>query len=90
MNTTRKRVLVAEDSPAVARVIQFNLGKAGCEVTLAANGLQAWEHAQEQQFDIVLMDQQMPELTWDRILRSIAKAAKLRRRARRSDQCQRI
>ena len=63
MSATNRRVLVAEDSPSFARVIQFNLQQAGFDVTLARNGLEGWERAQGNQYDIVLMDQQMPELT---------------------------
>lgn len=62
MSSTQKRVLVAEDIPGLARVVQFNLKQAGFEVTVARNGLEAWRFAQAQQFDIVLTDQQMPEL----------------------------
>ncbi len=62
MNSTHRRVLVAEDIPGLARVVQFNLKQAGFEATVARNGLEAWQLAQAQQFDIVLTDQQMPEL----------------------------
>ena len=62
MSSTPKKILIAEDIPGLARVVQFNLKQAGFDVTVARNGLEAWEFAQVQQFDIVLTDQQMPEL----------------------------
>ena len=62
MSSTPKKILIAEDIPGLARVVQFNLKQAGFDVTVARNGLEAWEFAQIQQFDIVLTDQQMPEL----------------------------
>lgn len=61
-STQNKHVLIAEDIPGLARVVQFNLKQAGFDVTVARNGLEAWEFAQVQLFDIVLTDQQMPEL----------------------------
>ena len=63
MNETKKRILLAEDTPGFARVMQFNLEKAGFEVVVAGNGREAWELAQQDPFDIVLTDQQMPEMT---------------------------
>ena len=63
MMADKKRVLVAEDNVALASVIRFNLERAGLAVTVAHNGRQAWEHAQKQPFDLVVTDQQMPEMT---------------------------
>ena len=63
MTRERHRILLAEDTPGFARVIQFNLEKAGFEVTLATDGRKAWEIAQQDEFDVVLTDQQMPETT---------------------------
>ena len=62
MSSTPKKILIAEDIPGLARVVQFNLKQAGFDVTVARDGLEAWEFAQVQRFDIVLTDQQMPEL----------------------------
>jgi CheY-like chemotaxis protein len=60
---TAKKVLVAEDNPALSGVIRFNLSRAGFAVTAARNGREALGAACETQFDIVLTDQQMPEMT---------------------------
>jgi CheY-like chemotaxis protein len=59
----RKRILVAEDNAALASVIRFNLQRVGCEVTVAHDGYQGWEHAREQAFDLVVTDQQMPRMS---------------------------
>ena len=56
------RVLVAEDNPVNALVVEAMLREAGLEVDLVENGAQAvqrWERAPP---DLVLMDCQMPEL----------------------------
>ena len=55
-----KRVLVAEDSAAMARVLRRNLEDAGLEVVMAADGHQAWQILGTQPVDIVVTDYAMP------------------------------
>lgn len=57
------RILVAEDNRALARVTAFNLRRGGFEVTVARDGREAWEQLRQQHFDLVITDQQMPEMT---------------------------
>jgi PAS domain S-box-containing protein len=54
------RILVAEDNPVNQVLIQTLLQKEGYEVTLAEDGAEAVEKVQNQAFDLVLMDVQMP------------------------------
>jgi len=55
------RVLIAEDNPVNQRVILHLVGKKlGHEAVLVTNGLEAVEAFRTQDFDIVLMDCQMP------------------------------
>ena len=56
-------ILVAEDNTALAGVLRFNLEQAGFRVTLAGNGRVAWKHFQDRRFDMLLTDEQMPEMT---------------------------
>jgi signal transduction histidine kinase/CheY-like chemotaxis protein len=56
------RVLVAEDNPINQRVAEVLLQKAGHQVVLVEDGQQAIERLQQQVFDVVLMDCQMPVL----------------------------
>ena len=63
MQTTAKTVLVAEDNAALRRVIAFAMKGCGFEATTAADGVEAWELAEEQAFDLVVTDQQMPNMT---------------------------
>ncbi|MCA8941602.1 MAG: response regulator [Planctomycetes bacterium] len=58
----KKRVLVAEDNPVNRKVISAMLQKFGCEVTLANDGREAVDRYQESEFDLILMDFQMPVL----------------------------
>ena len=63
MEAQAQRILVVEDNAALSRVIQFTLSKSGYEVVQAENGRIAWEFVQQQPFDLILTDQQMPEMT---------------------------
>ncbi|HHD56543.1 MAG TPA: response regulator, partial [Desulfobulbaceae bacterium] len=56
------RVLVAEDNPTNQIVVKGMLEILGCRVTLAVNGNEAVRMAKEDDYDIILMDCQMPEL----------------------------
>jgi two-component system alkaline phosphatase synthesis response regulator PhoP len=62
MATDIRRVLVAEDNPAFSQVARFNLERAGYHVTLARNGREGWELLQKDRFDLVVTDEQMPEM----------------------------
>ena len=59
----QKKVLIVDDNLALARVIQFAMDEAGFETVTAKNARIAYELAQETQFDLVITDQQMPEMT---------------------------
>ncbi|MEP5699417.1 MAG: ATP-binding protein, partial [Sneathiella sp.] len=55
-------VIVAEDNDVNATIATAFLKKAGCQVRLAENGLQAVEAAQDNWADLILMDIHMPEM----------------------------
>jgi signal transduction histidine kinase/FixJ family two-component response regulator len=55
-------VLLAEDNPVNQRLAQRLLEKNGHAVVVANNGREALARYEEDQFDIVLMDVQMPEM----------------------------
>lgn len=63
MESNTKRALIVDDNVALARVTQFALDGAGYETETAYNGRLALDAAIERQFDIVITDQQMPEMT---------------------------
>ena len=56
------RVLLAEDNAVNQILAKRVLEKRGHKVTVAANGLEAVAATEEQRFDVVLMDVQMPEM----------------------------
>jgi hypothetical protein len=57
------RILLAEDNVVNQRVAMTMLGKMGHGITLARNGLEALEQWRQKDFDLILMDVQMPEMT---------------------------
>jgi len=58
----RLRVLVAEDNPVNQKLAQHLLERRGHTPILVTNGHDAVDAVREQQFDLVLMDLQMPEM----------------------------
>lgn len=80
MGNSGKWILVAEDNAALASVVRFNLERAGFQVIVANNGLQAWEKLQHDPIDLLVTDQQMPEMTGAELcetLRSVPDFAEL-------------
>ncbi|MCP5157643.1 MAG: CHASE domain-containing protein [Ectothiorhodospiraceae bacterium] len=59
----RLSVLLAEDNPVNQRVAAAMLRKRGHRVTVAVDGVEAVQAAHDQEFDLVLMDVQMPRLS---------------------------
>jgi PAS domain S-box-containing protein len=62
LNLRGRRILVAEDQPINQRIINDMLRLFGAEVTLARNGHEALRCLAEGDFELVLMDIQMPEM----------------------------
>ena len=56
------KILLADDNLVNQRVAMNMLGKMGHRVTLATNGLEALEKWRQGEFDLILMDVQMPEM----------------------------
>lgn len=56
------KVLLAEDSEDNETLVRLYLEKEGAQITYAHNGLEALDFARKGEFDIVLMDIQMPLL----------------------------
>jgi signal transduction histidine kinase/CheY-like chemotaxis protein len=56
----RGRILLVEDNPVNQLVAKGMLGKLGCEVIVAAHGAEALDQLEQSEFDLVLMDCNMP------------------------------
>ena len=63
MTISKKKVLIAEDNSALATVLKLNLSRAGFDVAIAKNGEEAWTLYQQEFFDLVMTDHQMPKLS---------------------------
>ncbi|HEY2659251.1 MAG TPA: ATP-binding protein [Caulobacteraceae bacterium] len=77
------RVLVAEDNLTNQKVVALILAPLGADLTIVENGAQAVEAFRSGDFDLVLMDMQMPVmdgLAATRALREIEQTAPWRRR----------
>jgi CheY-like chemotaxis protein len=74
-----KRVLVAEDNPALSLVVRFHLEQAGNLVTVARTGGEAWDLLQREPFDMLVTDQQMPEMLGSEICLEMRKSPTLAR-----------
>jgi signal transduction histidine kinase/DNA-binding response OmpR family regulator len=62
-NSPSLRILLAEDNIVNQRVALTMLAKMGHQVTLATTGLEAVEQWKTSDFDLILMDVQMPEMS---------------------------
>src|SRR5262245_28454867 len=58
----RPRVLIADDSPLVLRMVEKLLGDAGFEVVTARDGIEAIEKAFETDLSVVILDVMMPRM----------------------------
>jgi signal transduction histidine kinase/DNA-binding response OmpR family regulator len=54
------KILVVDDGDTNRKLVRLILQRAGAQVTLVENGLQAVQAVERERFDIVLMDMQMP------------------------------
>lgn len=61
-NLQKYRVLLAEDNLINQKIILINLENLGHEVDIANDGIEAWKMYLENEYDLILMDIQMPEM----------------------------
>jgi two-component system phosphate regulon response regulator PhoB len=58
----KPKILVVEDEPDAAELVEFNLKAAGFEVVVAANGSDAIERARVHSPNLILLDVMLPEV----------------------------
>ncbi len=56
------KMLIADDDPAVVRLLANRCTKMGFDVETATNGIQALVQARRSPFDVVIIDVNMPHL----------------------------
>jgi CheY-like chemotaxis protein len=60
MSFKKIRVLVAEDDEVNAKAARMMLEHLGCSVDVASDGTEAVDHFRDRDYDLILMDWQMP------------------------------
>ncbi|GAA2974597.1 hypothetical protein C5L28_001756 [Lentilactobacillus parakefiri] len=66
-----KKVLVVDDEPAIVTLLEYNLKQANFEVQSATNGVNALSMAETGQFDIVLLDLMLPQMSGEEVLKQL-------------------
>lgn len=67
----RFQVLLAEDDEVNQSIVQAFLSGSNIELTVASDGRQALEAALTHQYDLMIVDQNMPFITGDRVIRHL-------------------
>ena len=70
-NSRRKRVLVVEDEPAIAKVCVRTLTAEGFEVDIAVNGKIAYHWLDKDMYDLCLVDIRTPEMNGMELYRQL-------------------
>jgi two-component system alkaline phosphatase synthesis response regulator PhoP len=73
----KKRVLVVDDEPDFAGIVQSNLKKAGYEVEVAYDGVEALEKVKANPPDAIVLDVMMPEKDGYEVCAELKKDEKL-------------
>ncbi|MES2432453.1 MAG: response regulator [Pseudomonadota bacterium] len=68
---TKFQVLLAEDDLVNQSIVQAFLFGANLELTIASDGREALEAALTHRYDLMIVDQNMPFITGDRVIRHL-------------------
>jgi two-component system, cell cycle response regulator DivK len=71
MNAPRKRVLLVEDNPENQYLTTLLLEGEGYEVTVVGNGLDGVQAAADGDFDVILLDLQLPDIDGFEVARRV-------------------
>jgi len=70
MSALEPPVLVAEDNPAMAGVLEFSLQQAGYGVHVCSNGAKAIDALRQRKFAAIITDYQMPGANGEEVIRA--------------------
>lgn len=79
-NTIKKRILFADDSASIRRLVEIILKKAGYDVLVAQDGKEALDLALANEVDAVVTDLTMPEVSGEELclsLRAVPEKSKI-------------
>ncbi len=71
-----KKILVIEDEHFIGELYSRALSRAGFNVTIVVDGLQGLKEAQTDEYDVILLDLMVPNMTGIEILRELRDPAK--------------
>ena len=71
VGTHSHRVLIVDDEPIVRRLCRYTLQGQGLQCDEAVNGLVAWQALQTRQYDLVISDNDMPEMNGLELLKRV-------------------
>ncbi len=66
-----KRILLVDDEEETRNVFQTALKSGGFDVSVLSDGKEVLDLLQTQQFDLILLDQMMPEMSGNETLKNI-------------------
>lgn len=66
-----KKIVLAEDEPRLARLVEFKLKKEGYQVICKGNGEEALEAIKAEKPDLILLDVMMPVMDGYEVLRRV-------------------
>ncbi|MFO0914698.1 MAG: response regulator [Pirellulales bacterium] len=73
------KILIVEDDPSLAEVLEYNFSQAGFEVEVARNGRDALRLAKERVPDLVVLDIMLPEIDGLEVCRRLRSQAATRK-----------
>jgi len=73
---TNKKILIIEDEYFIGELYQRALNKAGYQAIVISDGAEALKAAQTDQYDIILLDLMIPNVTGIEILRTLRDSEK--------------
>lgn len=68
------KILIAEDEPAQAEVLKYNLQAAGYDVSIAPDGAEALMRIEEDRPDLLVLDWMLPEVSGIEVCRRLRKS----------------
>lgn len=66
-----RQVLIVEDEPDIGNLVALHLRDMDCDVTLAVDGLHGLAHAQNADFDLIVLDWMLPGMSGVEICRAV-------------------
>lgn len=65
------KILIAEDEPDIRDLIALTLNFSGFDVVVAVDGEEALKYAQNEEFDLILLDVRMPRMSGYEVCRQL-------------------